>query len=185
MCHGQLGTDRHRIRPYAVAIVLPPLTVTRPDTVSRLSERDGDGRRITWPFTPALAGVHFRCRAWQEGAVSAFTRDFGSRVRDVPISALAWCLEQSELDPLSASNQKLEPKLAVQELDSFFRGWGEAKQALTRNVSHGQPRPRDCIRQGLVEEPLINTFVGGLGNCVELQPLAIRGRAIDEDQYRV
>ena len=75
----------------------------------------------------------------------AFTRDFGSRVRDVPIPAFAWCLEQGKLDPFSADNQESEPELAVQELDSSICGWGKAKQALTRNrvgtgwfrVSHG------------------------------------------------
>jgi len=37
-----------------------------------------------------------------------------------------------------------------------------------------EPRRRDCIREGLVEESLVNTFVGCLSDGIELEPLAIQ-----------
>ena len=44
-----------------------------------------------------------------------------------------------------------------------------------------EPRRRDRIREGLVKELLVNTFVGRLGKGIKLEALAICGRAIDED----
>ena len=83
--------------------------------------------------------VYFRCRARQEGAVLAFARDSWLSVRDVPISAFAWRLEQGGIDPFSANSQKSEPELAVQELDSSFVGGGKAKQTPTRNRVEDRP----------------------------------------------
>ncbi len=71
----------------------------------------------------------------------AFTGDSGSRIRDVPISAFAWRLEQGGIDPFSANSQKSEPELAVQELDSsLWEGERQNKRQLATELRSAEPR---------------------------------------------
>ena len=84
---------------------LPPGWAKNPQTSPAAGMDAGLPGRSYRPWT----GIHFRCRARQEGAVLAFIGNSGSRVRHVPISAFAWCLGQAGSNPSQQTARNQNP----------------------------------------------------------------------------